>query len=198
MEQALSLRRHHMKLLNPHVKSMAQLRLGSNEDVRGAADVFERAVEGYLKGCGVLFRTEEEQKRRFEGMKQPGELMPPTPDFMLTGPVNLISHTIVDGDRDSAKHGVRINWIEAKMFYGASTIPSGTSNAVGGILPTAKKYIKNYGPGAFVFSYGFGSELKAELGALGIPVLDAYPLDLREMQEHQKGWCANNRGDILP
>lgn len=189
-----------MKLLNPRVGSMAQLGLGENGDVRAAADLFERAVEGYLRGCGVVLRTEEEQRRMFRETAGPGDRMPPTPDFMLPGDVDLVS--LQSGDADGAcvsvQRGVRINWIEAKMFYGASTVPSGTSNAVGNILPTAKKYIKNYGPGAFIFSFGYGSQLKAELEALGISVLDAHPLDLRQMQDHQKGWCANKKGQILP
>jgi len=197
LEQALSLRRHHMKLLNPQAKSMTCLGLGNNNDIRGAAQLFENATYGYLKECGIPFLTEEDQKRRFYEKQKPGVNMPPTPDFMLTNPINLISVQAVNKDSTGTEFR-QINWIEAKMFYGASTIPDGTNNAVGAILRTAKKYIENYGSGAFLFSYGCGSQLRGQLSDLGIAVLDSHPLNLEKVEEHQRRWCADKNGAILP
>jgi hypothetical protein len=113
-----------------------------------------------------------------------GEKTPPTPDFLLQETIYLDSKPV--------------NWIEAKMFYGASTIPDGTKNAVGGLLRSATKYVDRFGPGAFVFSCGYGSQLKRALEDKGAIALDARPLNLQKMKEHQRSWCANDRGQILP
>jgi len=186
LEQALSLRRHHMKLNNPHVDDMTQLGLGNNNDIYDSEDLFKSAVKKYLNKCHVPFEELDL-----------GENTAPAPDFMLTSPVRLVTYQPGNEDGSFGEHG-QINWIEAKMFYGASTIPSETRNGVGAILPTVKKHVENYGPGAFVFLYGCGSELRGQLRHLGISVLDSHPLDLRKMQTHQKKWCANNKGVILP
>lgn len=63
---------------------------------------------------------------------------------------------------------MNINGIEAKMFHGASSIPSGSSNTVALIIPTANKYLPNYDTDAFLFSYDCSSKLKEELKELGI------------------------------
>mmetsp|Transcript_27543 Transcript_27543/g.32580 ORF Transcript_27543/g.32580 Transcript_27543/m.32580 type:complete len:378 (+) Transcript_27543:215-1348(+) len=197
LEQALSLRRHHIKLLNPLVRNMTKLGLGSNFDIRDAENQFEIALMKYLKELGIPFRTEEDKRRRFIEESKPGESMQLSPDFMLTNPINLITLQATNEESTITEQG-QINWIEAKMFYGASTIPDGTSNAVGAILRTAKKYIENYGPGAFVFSYGCGIKLRGHLEDLGISVLDSNPLNMEEMENHQRGWCADKNGTILP
>ena len=90
-----------------------------------------------------------------------------------------------------------IHWIEAKMFYGASTIPHGTPNAVGAILSKVKQYVALYGHGALVFMYGCGDQLAQQLLDVGVLALDGRCLDLNEVERHQKRWCSNARGDIL-
>jgi len=197
LEQALSLRRHHIKLLNPLVRNMTKLGLGSNIDIRDTDNYFEIALMKYLKKSGIPFRTEEDKRRRFFEDSKVGNSMQLSPDFMLTNPINLTTLQPANEGSTITEHG-KINWIEAKMFYGASTIPDGTSNDVGAILRTAKTYVKNYGPGAFVFAYGCGSKLRGQLKDLGISVLDSHPLNLKEMENHQRGWCANKNGAILP
>ena len=180
LDQALSMRRTHMMLLNPHVQSVSQLGLGKPEDIRACSAIFEESVETYLQHHGIKFYTEKAQK----AMVPKGEKTPPTPDFLLQETIYLDSKPV--------------NWIEAKMFYGASTIPDGTKNAVGGLLPSATKYVDRFGPGAFVFSCGYGSQLKRALEDKGAIALDARPLNLQKMKEHQRSWCANDRGQILP
>jgi len=189
LEQALSLRRHHMKLNNPQVNNMTELGLGNNNDIYDAEDLFKSAVKTYLKKCHVPFKNNVNCNQ--------GDTAVQAPDFMLTKPVRLITYQPAIEDGGLGEHG-QVNWIEAKMFYGASTIPSETRNGVGAILPTAKKHVKNYGPGAYVFVYGCGSKLRRQLRDLGISVLDSHPLNLRKMQRHQKKWCANKKGVILP
>jgi len=180
LDQALSLRRTHMMLLNPRVQTVSQLALGKPEEIRTCSALFEETVGAYLISHRIEFHSEEDQK----SMVRKGEKTPPTPDFLLKETILLDSKPV--------------NWIEAKMFYGASTIPDGTKNAVGGLLRSAGKYVDRYGPGAFVFSFGCGSKLKQALEEKGAISLDARPLNLQKMKEHQRSWCANDGGQILP
>jgi len=184
LDQALSLRRTHMMLLNPHITNTSPLHLGRTEDVRQSASLFENSIAQYLTRQGICFFTEEEQK----SMVEEGQKTPPTPDFLLKDPVRLTCH----------ESSCPIKWIEAKMFYGASTIPDGSKNAVGALLRTVRRYIEAHGPGAFIFCFGIGIRIKNLLEAEGAVVLDAKPLDLSEMRDHQRTWCANDRGQILP
>lgn len=188
--QALSLRRHHMKMLNPG-KPMARLGLGEEIHVREAAALFEDAVSAYLNKCGVKYFSEHEQKEQFYRNKKDGSLMPPTPDFLLKEPV------ILHENGRSAKTRHSIHWIEVKMFYGASTIPHDNISAVGRVLLTARKYVNLYGPGAMVFSYGCCETLARELLEVGVVALDANPVDMSQLETQQRSWCANKSGEIL-
>jgi len=92
-------------------------------------------------------------------------------------------------------------WIEAKMFYGASTIPQDNNSAVGCLLATAKKYVRTYGPGAMIFMHGCGDDLARWLSEVGVLALDCGSrdtIDLRPVLAHQRTWCANSNGQILP
>jgi hypothetical protein len=212
LPQALSLRRHHIKLLNGY-KSMPQLGLGGQDDIRESARLFEQAVEEYLVHRGVSFWTEAQQKAEFYKHAQPGQLLKVTPDFLLPPGTSLRVQKVLQGndgnhsDKSSSGggHGMQIikeqviHWIEAKMFYGASTIAHGTNSAVGSLMASAQKYVAAFGPGAIVFMYGCGDRLAADLAQVGVLVLDcsdSVPLDI--VQDHQKTWCANQQGEILP
>jgi hypothetical protein len=196
LAQASSLRRHHMKQWNPK-KPMSFLRLGKDEDIRNCAAAFEHAVECFLRKCHVEYWTEEEQKRRFaDKIKQGGKLF--TPDFLL--PEEIVLKKVRGHGNDLQILEERtIHWIEAKMFYGASTIPHGTPSAVGSILPKAKKYVEEFGEGAIVFMYGCGDRLAADLAEIGVTVLECSgTVSLKKVHEHQRKWCANQKGEILP
>jgi Protein of unknown function TPD sequence-motif len=212
LPQALSLRRHHIKLLNGY-KSMPQLGLGGQDDIRESARLFEQAVEEYLVHRGVSFWTEAQQKMEFYKHAQPGELLKVTPDFLLPPGTSLRVQKVRrgnggnhnDNSSSGGGHGMHIvneqviHWIEAKMFYGASTIAHGTNSAVGSLMASAQKYVAAFGPGAIVFMYGCGDRLAADLAQVGVLVLDcsdSVPLDI--VQDHQRTWCANQQGDILP
>lgn len=95
-----------------------------------------------------------------------------------------------------------IHWIEVKMFYGASTIPPGKrGGAVGTILEKAQKYVTNFGPGALVFMMGCGDQLAQQLAVTGVTVLDCsstQDFSLEIVHQHQRTWCANKEGRILP
>ena len=193
--QALSLRRTHMKWLNPGM-DMSKLHLGSNDNVRASAALFEEAVEDYLHSQDVPFMTEEEQKAAHKQKNGTYAKTPPTPDFVFPQPTRLRYTTA--GDDGEAHSGPLVNFLEVKMFYGADTIPDESPNAVGLIMPKLKRYVELYGPGAIVFSFGCGERLAEKLANIGVIALDAGPLDVTQMEEHQRTWCADDSGRILP
>lgn len=189
LDQALSLRRHHMKLLNPY-KSMPALRLGNDDDIRESAEIFETVVEVFLKVKKIDCLNEYEQKSKFPDYRL-------TPDFLLTTPITLKKYR---STKDQVVEKRKIHWIEAKMFYGASTIPTGTNGAVGRVLPKVNEYVQKFGEGAIVFMYGCGDRLANELSALGVTALDASAIHgklMEQVHEHQRTWCAKD-GIILP
>ncbi|KAL7445886.1 hypothetical protein ACHAXH_008660 [Discostella pseudostelligera] len=227
--QSLSLRRHHLKLLNPNLR-MPNLRLGSEDNINAAAEIFERSVDSYLRRHNVEFWTEKEQQR-IHVRSNRYEKQPPTPDFRMKnghavvldlssceegGDVhnrssnsnfgnsdinsNLSTSSTINTTNSSTSNRpiiTTIHWIEAKMFYGASTIPHDTPNAVGTILSKVKQYVALYGHGALVFMYGCGDQLARQLADVGVLALDGRCLDLEEVVRHQKRWCADANGNIL-
>lgn len=186
--QALSLRRHHIKKLNMF-QTMEELGLGSDKDIYSAAMKFEQTVRNYLMfHSNVLFLTEDDQrKRHYESNLR--TKMGPTPDFLFPSPV-IVYNRFTTCD-------FPIHWLEAKMFYGASTIPRDEKSAVGRILTTAEKYVDKFGPGAIVFAYGCGETLARELMARNVIALDATPLDLTIMIDDQRKWCSDSKGRVL-
>lgn len=183
IDQALSLRRTHMMNMNQFKRH--RLNLGTLDNIKDSANIFEDIVKTYLICHSIAFWTEEEQKNRVQN----GTPLGPTPDFLFQNEVQL---------QISDQLSVPIFWLEAKMFYGASTIPHGSRNAVGGVFETAKRYKQAFGPGAIVFSFGYGEKMKSYLETDEIYPLDANVLDLRPMFDHQRTWCATKDGHILP
>jgi hypothetical protein len=178
--QACSLRRHHVLINNPGLLNQHEsLGLGSDRDIRAASSAFEDCVSSHLRKNRVRFWTESRQKQM---------RVSPTPDFLL--------QEVVMVHWRGETH--EVGWVEAKMFYGASTIPPDGRSAVGRILETAEKYHTAFGPGAMVFSYGCGEGLASELKERGVIALDAHGLDLTAMQDLQRQWCATEEGTILP
>jgi len=191
LDQALSLRRYHIRLLNPNINSMHLLGLGSDEKICGTAKRLKLAVETYLRQSGIPYKTKEAANLKS------GEKKSQTPDLLFKGPVNTTTDQPSNRFSSFTEKG-QINWIEIKTCYGASTTPSGINDPNASILPTARKYVNNHGPGAFMFVYGCGGLLRSRLRDIGVSVFDSNPLNLTEMQNHQKTWCANVKGFILP
>jgi hypothetical protein len=226
---ALSLRRNHMKHMNP-TRSMAQLRLGNEDDIRQSAQIFESVVERFLTAHNVTFYSEDEQKSYIRAHRKPGQPYPPTPDFLLRVPIQIQPYRINHhhrhrGGGGGQKHKLHkelmtVHWIEVKMFYGASTLPQDGKTGVGCLLQTAHKYVRLHGPGAMIFYYGFGDALQTQLANVGVLCLDAGGggssttttsttnhattgspppvLDPSPVQTHQRTWCADANGRILP
>jgi len=192
LEQALSLRRYHICLLNPNAHSI-NLGLGSEKEISGTAKRLKNAVSTYLHKCDIPHATKEES---FEEAIPEGK-MEQTPDFFLPLPIDLTTEQ-PSNRFSSFTERTKINWIEVKMCYGVSTIPSGATHSIGSLLPTARKFVKLYGPGAFLFAYGCGASLRCLLRDIGVSVLDSHPLNLTKMHDHQRTWCANDERLILP
>jgi hypothetical protein len=195
--QALSLRRHHIKELNRKI-SMSRLGLGHESDVRKSAAIFEECVEDFLKKCRVEFWTEQDLKIMFNSRKNQEEKLAGTPDFFLKRQIVLRK---VKGARVNCQQILEekvINWIEAKMFFGASTIPQGSPGAVGSIIGKLTKYVQAYGPGAIVFMNGCGDRLSDQLAEIGVTTLDCSgTVNLGRVRSHQRSWCSNDNGQIL-
>lgn len=193
LSQALSLRRQQMKHLNPNLR-MTALGLGQEQDIRKSAELFEKAVERYMRQCNLTFVTEAQQRASLPK----GGKSPPTPDFVLMEPTVLSSMVAVQASQKPIMEQHTIKWVEAKMYYGASCLAFDSESAVGTILGTAERYVNLYGTGAMVFMYGCGQEMAQWLLQRGVVALDAHPLDLRNVEKHQRTWCANKSGIILP
>lgn len=189
--QALSLRRSYMKNCNP-TRSMPGMGLASYQNIRAAAALFEDALIDFLRRGRIPFYSEQTQRNHFRARNRGRGGSPPTPDILLQKEIKVRKQH----DASGKEHCVC--WMDAKMFYGASSIGQGCS-AVGNILQTARKYVSYFGPGAFVFYYGCGHELAEELLAEGVLALDCSKgLSLEAVREHQRTWCAARGGEIWP
>jgi len=195
MVQALSLRRHHIMLRNPG-KRPPQLGLGDEESIRKSADIFERTIEDCLVQQGISFLNETQQKQSEDrGIRL-------TPDFLFSQPVQLVRYRVAKkGGGRQPQPPIAIHWVEAKMFYGASTIPHGTGGAIGTIRAKMERYVNAFGPGAIIFMQGYGDQLAKDLDGIGVTVLSGTSIPrhmIQQVWDHQMTWCANSDGRILP
>ncbi|KAL3945370.1 MAG: hypothetical protein SGBAC_000575 [Bacillariaceae sp.] len=192
LKQALSLRRLHIKNFNPFI-AMSRLGLGEDENILKSATLFEESVQEFLDQNAVQYWTEKEQRERAKESGREG--LSGTPDFLLRQPVMLRK---VRGKGDSMLEERKINWVECKMFYGASSIPQGGRGAIGSLVSKMSTYVDLFGEGAIVFMNGCGDSLASKLRDVGVIVLDcAGTVELGRVLEHQKTWCSSRDGQIL-
>ena len=175
--------------------TMSRLGLGEDEDIRQSAIIFEKCVQDYLDQNSVKYWTEKEQKQRAREVGMEGQMG--TPDFLLRNQV-MLRKVRVNGTNIITLEERKIHWVEAKMFYGASTIPQGGHGAVSSLVSKMSTYVSSFGEGAIVFMNGCGDALASELNSIGVMVLDcADTVKLGRVVEHQKTWCASRNGQIL-
>lgn len=99
---------------------------------------FENKIGIFLKQNNIQFKTQEElTKEQMENNNHPTN----TPDFLILDDLYI--------------NGIKINWIDAKNFYG-----SDSKIIINKIKKQTKKYINTWGTGSIIFSLGFGSKLK--------------------------------------
>ncbi len=124
-----------------------QLMIAINADIYNQIDqtelqtnsvLFENQIESILKKHNIKYQTQTElttiQLKLYNKAIS-------TPDFLI--------------ESDLIINGHKINWIDAKNFYG-SNIPFVRKK----IQKQISKYIDNYGSGCLIFNYGFNSSLK--------------------------------------
>jgi hypothetical protein len=87
-----------------------------------------------------------------------------------------------------------------KSFYGVYSEASSAS-AAGRLIPTARKYVKLFGPGAIVFMHGCDERLTMELRNEQVLTFDASSLkeiDLSRVDAYMSTYCGDDRGHVLP
>ncbi len=99
---------------------------------------FEKKIENFLKSNSIKYKSQEELTK--EQIKSHGKPIN-TPDFLIKSDLYI--------------NGFKINWIDAKNFYG-SKIPFVKDK----IKRQTLKYLHEWGPGSIIFSLGFNEKLK--------------------------------------
>jgi hypothetical protein len=136
-------------------------RLLKNDNTARAerAHQFEVQLENYLKKNNIGFQTEKQ-------LLDVGATI--TPDILLDEPIEIIIKKESPDSKEKileSRHIVK--WLDAKNFMLAD-IPF----MITSLKKQGKKYVDAYGPGAFVFRYGFDSSLVAKFNLENILILD--------------------------
>jgi hypothetical protein len=131
-----SLDEYDIKQFNEAVKNDVYFQLDQSHSREEASD-FEKKVELILIKNKVKFKTQEELSE--EQIKSHGKPIN-TPDFLIQSEFYI--------------NGVKINWIDAKNFYG-----SNVAFIKNKIKKQITKYIDSFGSGCIIFSLGHNKEL---------------------------------------
>jgi hypothetical protein len=132
IRMALSLRRHHMRRMNPHL-TLEQLHLGSEDVIRESARLFEVAVQEFLQRHNVTFYSEHDQRVYSNEHRQPGQPSPPTPDFILKKPIRIRKYKKSRGHTREIIDELSVS-CTLRIFFQHSISYSGTSNCYSSIL----------------------------------------------------------------
>jgi len=132
----------------------------NQSETHHAADLFEKVLCDHFTANGVRFRTQSELLS--EQVAAEGRPVR-TPDLLMLDHVEI--------------NGVPVAWIDAKHFYGAnlSFQRKKTQKQV-------NRYSEEWGHGAIIYRHGFCAGLKLK----GAILLDASPIDLSELIEHNQ------------
>jgi len=112
----------------------------NQDDILKKSLEFEKKIENILKKNNIKFKTQEQLSN--EQKKNEGFAFN-TPDFLI------LSDFYINGEK--------INWIDAKNFYG-----SNLSFFIKKIKKQTIKYINEWGSGSIIFNLSFNSKLKFE------------------------------------
>ena len=149
--QAISLRAQVLRSAAPFLFQ------GTEAATLVAATAFEDTVEARLRSGGcTLYETQAAQLRR---LATTGAVAVATPDFLLLAqPVTI--------------HGQLCHWVEVKRFFACGLFEELRDWAASRkSLQQLAKYVAAYGPGAVVFSLGFGQRYR-ESAPAGVVLLD--------------------------
>ncbi|MDP6906954.1 MAG: TPD domain-containing protein [Candidatus Thalassarchaeaceae archaeon] len=132
----------------------------NQSETHHAADLFEKMLCDYFEENDIRFRTQSDLlKEQVAAEGRPVK----TPDLLMLDYVEI--------------NGVPVAWIDAKHFYGAnlSFQRKKTQKQV-------NRYVEEWGHGAIIFRHGFCDGLRLK----GAVLLDASPIDLTELIEHNQ------------
>ena len=132
----------------------------NQSEAHHAADLFEKVLCDHFTANDVRFRTQTDLLK--EQVASEGRPIR-TPDLLMLDHVEI--------------NGVPVAWIDAKHFYGASLSFQRKKNQ-----KQVNRYVEEWGHGAIIFRHGFCDGLKLK----GAILLDASPIDLTELLEHNK------------
>lgn len=123
----------------------------NQDEVLKKSTEFELQIQSILDNLGIKYKTQEQlaQEQIEESDKATN-----TPDFLILDDLWI--------------NGMKINWIDAKNFYGLNT-PYLKSR----IKSQTKKYLDAWGSGSIIFCLGFNSKLKIP----GILFIDFYSFE---------------------
>lgn len=135
------------KILDNRDKSELQIAVSSDSyalinqnEILKNATIFENKIAKILDSKGIKYKTQEDLVRE---QKQDNSVPTNTPDFLLQSDLTI--------------NGIKINWIDAKNFYG-----SDSKFIKKKIIKQTKKYIDEWGTGSIIFNLGFSSKLQFE------------------------------------
>jgi hypothetical protein len=141
----------------------------NQSETHHAADLFEKVLCDHFTANDIRFRTQTELlKEQVAAEGRPVR----TPDLLMLDHVEI--------------NGVPVAWIDAKHFYGAnlSFQRKKTQKQV-------NRYVEEWGHGAIIYRHGFCDGLNLK----GAIKLDASPIDLTELIEHNKRFNTNRESE---
>ena len=135
------------KNINPRDKSQLDWAISHdayaliNQDkILTKSNEFEEKIEHILKKISVRYKTQSDLVS--EQIAQSNKAIN-TPDFLILDDLYI--------------NGIKINWIDAKNFYGSKS-----KFMVKKIKSQTNKYINTWGSGSIIFNLGFNSGLEID------------------------------------
>lgn len=132
------------KLSGEQIKQFYEIQadtISNSKESKIQSELFERSLENYIRNLGIKFKTESDIHRE-HGKDMEHYL---TPDILFDDIVELI----IDGD------SYPIKWMDAKN-YSLIKVPF----ILKSLHKQSKKYNRAFGPGAFIFHYGFEDDIQ--------------------------------------
>lgn len=112
----------------------------NQEEILKKSTDFEKKVQNILDNLNIKYKTQEQLAKK--QIKKFGKAIN-TPDFLIIDNLTI--------------NNIRINWIDAKNFYGLNT-----KYLKKRIIHQTKKYLNKWGTGAIIFNLGFSSDLNID------------------------------------
>lgn len=109
------------------------------------AERVERLLEAHLRQRGVDFRSEQDLRAGQDAAARRS-----TPDVVFAEPQEVCG-------------GARVVWMDVKRMYGTVSCGPASDALLAQLVKTATKYQSDWGPGAFVFKFGYCEALAGRL-----------------------------------